>query len=204
MEQSGLKYLGVVEVAVDKATKYMANIYEFVKDSSGPLKPRVDSVESTVKTVVGPLYQKIEGKPYEILLFVDRKVDDAMGVIDGVVPQSVKEKSSQAYGVARQAPEAVKSVVSDLQSNGLVGTAKSYYATYEPVAEEWTSAVWKQFLKLPYAPQAVHFAAPPTLFCAEKFNQVVEGLKGKQVPLASYIPAVPVEKLEKAVNLDAA
>mgnify|MGYP000426819762 FL=1 len=73
-QQSGLKYLGVAEIVVDKATKYLANVYEFAKDSSGPLKPGVHSVESTVKTVVGPVYQKIEGKPYEILLFVDKKV----------------------------------------------------------------------------------------------------------------------------------
>ncbi|MCO5563983.1 hypothetical protein L7F22_017637 [Adiantum nelumboides] len=201
-EQPGLKYLGVVEIAVDKATKYMANIYEFAKDSSGPLKPGVTSAESSVRTVVGPVYQKIEGKPYEVLLFVDKKVDGAVGVIGGAVPQTVKDVTSQAYGVARQVPETVKSVVTDLQTNGLVETAKTYYSTYKPVAEEWTSAAWKQFLKLPYAPQAVHFVAPPTLFCAEKFNQVVEGLKGKHVPLAGYIPTVPVEKLEKAVKVD--
>ena len=129
-------------------------------------------------------------------------MDDAVGAIDGVVPQSIKDKSFQAYGIAKQVPEAVKSVVLDLQKNGLVETAKSYYATYEPVAEELTFTAWKQFLKLPYAPQAVHFAAPPTLFCAEKFNQIVEGLKSNHVPLSGYIPTLPVDKLEKAVHVN--
>ena len=64
-----------MEIVVDKATKYVAGIYEFAKHSSGPLKPGVQCVESTVRTVIGPLYQTIEGKPYEILLFVDRKVN---------------------------------------------------------------------------------------------------------------------------------
>ena len=64
-----------MEIGVDKATKYVAGIYEFAKHSSGPLKPGVQCIESTVRTVVGPLYQTIEGKPYEILLFVDRKVN---------------------------------------------------------------------------------------------------------------------------------
>lgn len=204
LEQPDLKYLGFFEVVVDKATKYIASIYEFAKDSSGPLKPGVDGVESTVRTVVGPVYQIIEGKPHEILLFVDQKVDGAVGALEGMVPHAVKEKSCQAYGVAKQVPEAVKSVITDLQTNGLVETAKTYYATYEPVAEEWTYATWKQLLKLPYAPQAVHFAAPPTLFCAEKFNQVVEHLKGMQVPLAGYIPTIPVEKLERVVKVDTA
>ena len=72
--KTGPKYLGVVEIGVGKATKYVAGIYDFAKCNSGPLKPGVQCVESTVRTVVGPLYQTIEGKPYEILLFVDKKV----------------------------------------------------------------------------------------------------------------------------------
>ena len=50
------------------------NFYSYAKDSSGPLKPGVDNVEGTVKTVVGPVYQKIEGKPLEFLQYVDSKV----------------------------------------------------------------------------------------------------------------------------------
>eukprot|EP00249_Psilotum_nudum_P010153 c22368_g1_i1 orf=597-1226(-) len=197
-EQPSLKYLGFLEIAVDKATKYAANIYEFAKESSGPLKPSVDSVESTVKTVVGPVYQRIEGKPYEILLFVDKTVEGAVGS----VPKTVKEMSHQAYGIASQVPDLAKSVVSDVQKGNFIEKAKSYYAKYEPVAEEWTCAAWKQLLKLPYAPQAIHFAAPPTLFCVEKFNEVVESLKDKHVPLATYIPALPAEKIEKALTVE--
>ena len=130
------------------------------------------------------------------------KVDNVVGVAEGFVPQSLKVRSYQAYGVAKQVPEIVKSVVSDLQTNGLIETAKSYYATYEPFAEKLTYAVWKQFLKLPYAPLAVHFASPPTLFCAEKFNEIVGSLKGNHFPLATYIPTVPVEKLAKAVKVN--
>lgn len=55
-------------------TAYITSLYGLAKDSSGPLKPGVVKVEGTVKTVVGPLYQKIEGKPLELLVFVDGKV----------------------------------------------------------------------------------------------------------------------------------
>lgn len=73
-EETGLKYLGVVEIAVDKVKKYLAGIYSFTKESSGPLKPSVHRVESSVRTVIGPFYKYIEGKPYGILLYVDQKV----------------------------------------------------------------------------------------------------------------------------------
>ena len=130
------------------------------------------------------------------------QVDDAFGgILDGILPQGLKEKSFQACDVAKQVPEAVKTVVNELQTNGIISTAKTYYANYEPIAEEFTYAAWKQFLKLPCAPRAIHLAAPPTLFCAEKFNLVVHNLKELQVPFADYIPTVPVEKIEKVVKV---
>lgn len=69
-----MKYLGLVHALVLQATAYLAQLYAYAKESSGPLKPGVDNVEGTVKTVVGPVYQKIEGKPLEILQYVDSKV----------------------------------------------------------------------------------------------------------------------------------
>ena len=71
---SELKYLGFFEIAADRATKYVANVYGFAKESSGRLKPSVEGVETSVKTAVKPVYERIEGKPHEILLFVDKKV----------------------------------------------------------------------------------------------------------------------------------
>lgn len=49
-------------------------LYGYAKDKSGPLKPGVETVEGTVKTVVGPVYDKFHDVPIELLKFVDRKV----------------------------------------------------------------------------------------------------------------------------------
>ena len=74
MQNGDLKYLGLVHELVLQAAAYLATLYAYAKDSSGPLKPSVDNVEGTVKTVVGPVYQKVEGKPYQLLQYVDNKV----------------------------------------------------------------------------------------------------------------------------------
>ncbi len=74
VQEPNLKYLGLVHVLALKALALLVTLYAFAKDSSGPLKPSVDNVEGTVKTVVGPVYQKIEGKPLELLQFLDTKV----------------------------------------------------------------------------------------------------------------------------------
>lgn len=63
-----------VQTAAFRATECFFNVYGYAKDRSGPLKPGVETVEGTVKSVVGPLYNKFHGVPIEVLKFVDRKV----------------------------------------------------------------------------------------------------------------------------------
>lgn len=73
-EEESLKYLEFVQVAIIQVLVYFSNIYCLAKDKSGPLKPGVDTVEDTVKSVVGPVYEKFHGVPIEVLKYMDRKV----------------------------------------------------------------------------------------------------------------------------------
>lgn len=69
-----LKYLEFVQSAAVHAVSIFSSFYDFAKDNSGPLKPGVQTVEGTVKTVMGPVYEKIHDIPLELLKFADRKV----------------------------------------------------------------------------------------------------------------------------------
>ena len=69
-----MKYLGLVHAAALHAVVCFSNLYCYAKDKAGPLKPGLETVEGTVKTVVGPVYQRFHGVPFELLKFVDRKV----------------------------------------------------------------------------------------------------------------------------------
>ena len=69
-----LKYLDFLQVAVIYAIVCLSSIYEYAKENSGPLKPGVQTVEGTVKTVIGPIYGRFHDVPFELLMFVDRKV----------------------------------------------------------------------------------------------------------------------------------
>lgn len=73
-EEQRLKYLEFVQVATIHALMCLTNAYGYAKDKSGPLKPGVETVEGTVKSVVGPVYDKFHDVPIEVLKFVDRKV----------------------------------------------------------------------------------------------------------------------------------
>lgn len=128
------------------------------------------------------------------------QVDETLNYVDGVVPNYMKEKSYQALDVAKQAPDAARGLVADVQSRGVCSTASSYYERYEPVAEQLTFEAWQKLLSLPYVPQAVHVAAPAAKFGAQQYNNIAKGLKSKNLPLASYIPLLPIEKLEEAMK----
>ena len=73
-EEQRLKYLEFIQVATVHVVLYLTNLYGYAKDKSGPLKPSVETVEGTVKTVVGPVYHKFHGVPIHLLKYVDRKV----------------------------------------------------------------------------------------------------------------------------------
>eukprot|EP00897_Mesotaenium_endlicherianum_P007857 jgi/Mesen1/709/ME000109S_10929 len=203
-----LKYLGFFRVAVIRSVAYLTNIYDHLKDKSGFLKPGLVNVEGTVKTVVGPVYQKLESKPDELLSFVDEKVDAILKFITSHTPGYVKDKSAQAYDLAKAAPENAKAVYGQVQEKGVVGVSKAYYSKYEPVVQDYAYSTWKWGLSFPYVPQIVNALTPPALYGAGKYNYLVSNLKESQVPLAkpvaAYLPTVPVEKVEKTVKADTA
>lgn len=73
-EEERLKYLEFVQVVTLHALMCCSRLYGYAKDNSGPLKPSVETVEGTVKTVVGPVYDKLHDVPIGLLKFVDHKV----------------------------------------------------------------------------------------------------------------------------------
>lgn len=73
-DEKKLKYLEFVQVAAVYIVVLSSALYEYAKENSGPLKPGVETVEGTVKAVIGPVYDKFQDVPFELLKFVDRKV----------------------------------------------------------------------------------------------------------------------------------
>ncbi|KAL2607798.1 hypothetical protein R1flu_026371 [Riccia fluitans] len=185
-----LKYLDFVRVAAIYGTNFAVNLYEVGKDHTGPLKSRVENVEGTVKSVVKPIVQKVESKPYEILQFVDRRVDDTFHLLDAILPQTVKEKSQQATDVAKNV---VTSVVSDVQEKGVYSTARTYISQVEPVAQAYGSQAWRSVQSLPLVPQALGTARVG----AEKLNQVLLSYRDSRLPFSSYVPLLPLNYLDK-------
>lgn len=209
-EEQRLKYLEFVQVAAAHASVCFLYLYGFAKERSGPLKPGVESVEGTVKNVVGPVYNKYHDVPAHLLTFVDRKVDQSVTRLDSRVPPVVKQASFKALSAAQKAPEAARAVASEVKRAGVVDTASSYaksvytkcepaakdlYAKYEPKAEQCAVSAWRKVnLVLPKVAEVV---VPTAAYCSEKYNQTVQHTAEKGYRVSSYMPLVPTEKIAK-------
>ncbi|KAB1202957.1 Stress-related protein [Morella rubra] len=184
--ENNLKYLDFVQVAAIYVVVCFSSLYEFAKENSGPLKSGVQTVEGTVKTVIGPVYERFHDVPFELLKFVDRKVDESLAELDRHVPSLVKQASSQALTVVQMAPEVARSVASEVQRAGVMDatrsitktvytryepTAKELYSRYEPVAEQYAVSVWRSLNRLPIFPQVAQIAVPTASYWSDKYNQ---------------------------------
>lgn len=209
-EEQRLKYLEFVHSAALHAIVCFSNLYCYAKDKAGPLKPGVETVEGTVKTVVAPVYDKFQDAPLELLKFVDRKVDESVGKLENRVPPVVRQVSSQAYCAAQMAPEVARNVASEVQRAGVVDTAsglakgvytkyeptaKEIYSKYEPVAEQYAVTAWRSLNRLPLFPQVAQVMVPKVAYLSEKYNVVVKTGAERGYKVANYLPLVPNEKI---------
>eukprot|EP00257_Ricinus_communis_P022715 XP_015582521.1 stress-related protein isoform X1 [Ricinus communis] len=222
-----LKYLDFVQAAAVYVLACFSSIYEYAKENSGPLKPGVKTVEATVKTVIGPVYDKFRDIPFELFKFVDRKVlfhfplvlwvlvlqltvndymqiENFLGELGRLVPSLVKHASNQA-----------RSVACEVQRAGVVDAAKNIakrvyemyepmawelYCMYEPVAEHYAVSVWRCLNRLPLFPQAAQIAVPTAAYWSEKYNEIVCYTADRGYPAAAYLPLIPIEWIAKVFD----
>ncbi|KAK4424620.1 REF/SRPP-like protein [Sesamum alatum] len=212
-EEQRLKYFEFVQVMALHALMCAARLYSYAKENSGPLKPGVDTVEGTVKTVVGPVYDKYHGVPIEVLKFIDRKVDESVNKVR--VPPTLKEVSTQAFETAQKAPAAARSVVTEVKNTGVVGTAsglaktvyakyepaaKDLYVKYEPVAEQYVASAWRQLNQLPLFPRVAQAVGPTASYCSAMYNQTVQQAADNGSKVAAHLPLVPTERIARILS----
>lgn len=211
-EEQRLKYLEFVQVAAIHTALCFLNVYAYAKERSGPLKPGVETVEGTVRTVVRPVYDKFHDVPIGVLKFVDRKIDESVIKIDSRVPPVVKQVSAQAMSVAQQAPMAAHVVAHEVKRAGVVDaasgiaksvytkcepTAKELYSKYEPKMEKCAVSAWHKLNQLPLFPHVAQVVVPTAAYCTEKYNETVRNTAEKGYKVSSYLPIVPTERIAK-------
>ncbi|XP_039036772.1 stress-related protein-like [Hibiscus syriacus] len=193
-----LKYLDFVKVASIYAVVCVSSIYEYARENSGPLKPGVQTVEKTVKAVIGPVYDKFHDVPFKLLKFVDSKV----GKLERHVPSIVKQASCQARTMASEVQrvgvlDAAKTITRDVYIT-CEPRAKEMYDKYKLVAERYSVSAWRSFNRLPLFPQVAHRVVIPTAaYWSGKYNQAVRLSGERGYAVASYLPLIPTDRIAK-------
>ncbi|XP_024964460.1 REF/SRPP-like protein At3g05500 isoform X2 [Cynara cardunculus var. scolymus] len=206
-EQERLKYLEFVQVAVLHTVVYASRVYGYAKDNSGPLKPSVETLEGTLKTVVGPAYDKLHDVPVEVLKFVDQKVEESVSKLDNRVQPILKQVSTKTKSLSTVANEVKNSSMVDTASGlaktaytKLEPTAKGLYTKYEPVAEIYAASAWGSLNQLPLFAKVAKVVVPTAAYCSDKYNQTVQQTAEKGYKVSSYLPLVPTEKIARVFS----
>lgn len=206
-DEKRLKYLDFIQVAAIYVIICFSILYEYAKENSGPLKPRVQTVEGTVKTIIRPVYEKFHDIPFELLNFIDCKVDDSINELDRHVPSLIK----QALSAAHKAPEVACAVASEVQRTGVVDratnitktiyakqepTTKELYVKYKLVVEQYAVSAWRSMNRLPLFPQVAGIVVPMAAYWTDKYNQAI-CYTAERFTVAAYMPLVPIDRIAK-------
>lgn len=203
-DEKNLKYLDFVQMAAIYMVVCFSSVYRYAKENSGPLKPGVRTVEDTVRTVIGPVCDKFYGVPFQLLKFVDHKIDESLRGLHRQVPSQVKRVSIQARAVAYEIQrtgvvDAAMNITKTMYSK-YEPTARELYYKYEPVAEQYAVLAWRSLNRLPLFPQVAQIAVPTAAFWSEKYNQVVGSAAEEGYTIALYLPLIPIERISKVFD----
>ncbi|KAL7583193.1 hypothetical protein Lser_V15G44915 [Lactuca serriola] len=187
-EQQSLKYLDVVQKAAQTAVPYVSKAYDYAKENSGPLKPGVETIESTLKTVVGPAYDTFHEVPVEVLKFADRQVEESVSKAKSIsVAPDIKN-----VGVVETASGLMKTAYTTIEP-----TANELLTKYEPVAEQQAASAWQSLNKVPLFRSVAKAVIPTAGYVSEKYNETVKQTNEEGYKVSSYLPLVPTEKIAK-------
>ncbi|CAH1444235.1 unnamed protein product [Lactuca virosa] len=187
-EQEKLKYLTFVQEAAKHAAPYASKAYDYAKENSGSLKPRVEAIEGTLKTVISPACDTFHNVPGEVLKFVDRKVDESVAkAMSTNVAKDIKN-----HGVVETASGLAKSAYTKLEPS-----AKELLVKYEPVAEQQAASAWHSLNKMPLFRSVAKVVIPAAAYLSEKYNETVQQTAEEGYQVSSYLPLVPTQKIAK-------
>uniref|UniRef100_A0A5B7BYT0 REF/SRPP-like protein n=1 Tax=Davidia involucrata TaxID=16924 RepID=A0A5B7BYT0_DAVIN len=193
-----LKHLGFARMIAINALVCVSNLYEYAKQNSGPLKSTVGTVESAVTTVVGPVYEKFRGVPGDLLVFLDKKVDEATIKLDKHAPPLAKQVVGQAHFMVQKASEVAQTLLREAQVGG-PHAAIDYTGTLcKQLLVSQGARVWYGVNQIPPFHAVANMAVATAACCSEKYNESIAAMTSKGYTVFNYFPLVPIEEMAKA------
>uniref|UniRef100_A0A5B7BHM3 REF/SRPP-like protein n=1 Tax=Davidia involucrata TaxID=16924 RepID=A0A5B7BHM3_DAVIN len=184
-----LKHLGLARMVAINALVCVSNLYEYAKQNSGSLKSTVGTVESAVTTVVGPVYEKLKGVPDDLLVFIDKKVDEATVKFDKYAPPSAKQVVGQAHIVVRKGSQVAQTILREVQVGGPC-------AAMGTLCKQLVARVWYGVNQVPL----LHTVAEMAVHWSEKYNKSIADMTAKGYTVFNHFPLFPIDEMAKAAK----
>ncbi|XP_039054889.1 REF/SRPP-like protein At1g67360 isoform X2 [Hibiscus syriacus] len=200
-ENKELKHLGFVRVAAIRTLVYVSYLYEFAKQNSGPLRSTVGTVEGAVTTAVSPVYERFKNVPDLLLVFLDKKVDEASQKFEDHVPAKAKQAIYQAQDLVQKTAQHARKLGHEARTNGPRGALCCAAGEYKQLVVVYSTKLW---VKLNHN-SAFHAMAekvvPTAANLCGKYNGFVNDMSGKGYPLFGYLPLIPIDELSKQIKV---
>ncbi|XP_042064630.1 REF/SRPP-like protein At1g67360 [Salvia splendens] len=193
-----LKHLGFVRSLVINAVVLVSNIYDNAKQNSGSLRPTVDRAEGAVTAVVTPIYHRFRDVPTHLLVFLDNKVDDASHKFDEHAPPVAKNVALKVHVIMKKASATVEELVEEAKVGGPMAAVYRSSSMSKTFAINQLAVVWYKINQHSSLQGVAEVAAPTATQWSEKYNSLVQGMRGEGHSLFCYAPLIPVEEMAKA------
>ncbi|XP_030527553.1 REF/SRPP-like protein At1g67360 isoform X2 [Rhodamnia argentea] len=193
-----LKHLGFVRLTAVRALVFVSSLYDRAKGNCGPLRSAVATVEGAVTAVMGPVYEKLKGVPEDLLVFADRKVDEATHKFEKHAPPFAKRIACEVHHLILMTAEKAQRLVNEAQTGGPHAALHYAVAESKQVLLDQSVKVWVRLNKVQPLHMVVDLTVPTAAHWSKKYNHVVADAKRKGYPVIGYLPLVPIDEIAKA------
>ncbi|XP_026379610.1 REF/SRPP-like protein At1g67360 [Papaver somniferum] len=189
-----LKYLWFVKIAAIHGLICLWNLYEYGKqNTSGSLRSAIGKAEGTVTSIFSPVCDKFKNVPYDLLLFFDNKLDEAVHKFVKQAPALANQVTSQSCVVVQKVSQMTKAIVSETQTRGLSTAAIYVVNTSEIYLMEQAAKTWHTLVQVSPLNIVTEVVVPIAAHWSDKYNQLVISMTRKGFFGLSYLPLVPVD-----------
>ncbi|KAH6806958.1 hypothetical protein C2S51_028066 [Perilla frutescens var. frutescens] len=196
--QFQLKHLGFLRDLTLNVVVLVSNVYVYAKQNSGSLKSSVEKAENAVAAVVTPVYQRFEGVPTHLLVFLDNKVDEASQKFDECAPPTAKKVALKVQLVVKKASEAVQVLAEEAKVGGPLAAVSRASTISKNFTVSQLAVVWYMINQHPTLHGLSEMATATATHLSGKYNNLVQGLRGKGYSVFYYALLIPLEEMAKA------
>ncbi|CAM9002132.1 unnamed protein product [Rhodiola kirilowii] len=197
-EKRELKHLGFVRIVAIQTVVLVSSLYDYVKSNAGPLRSVVGSVESTAKSVVGPVCEKYESLPDDILVFADQKVDEALHEFHKHAPSGAAKVAHHAHIFLGVAAEKGRKLLSEVETGGPVAGLHYGISEFKNISISLVAAAYVSADGFKPFHTVADVIVPTAAHWSDKYNKLVISLSRKGHKIFSYLPQIPADEISQA------